>query len=50
MNQKPIKMKNTPTTLDQRPPHTTLPHQTLKQADFLHSFTAAAAKKFFYVP
>ena len=29
---------------------TTLPHQTLKQADFLHSNTAAAAKKFLHVP
>ena len=28
--------------MNQRPPHTTLPNQTLEQADFLHFFTAAA--------
>ena len=28
--------------MNQRPPHTTLPNQTLEQADFLHFFPAAA--------
>jgi hypothetical protein len=49
MNQQPPQITNTPTTLNQGPPHTTLPHKTLKQADFLHSFTAAAATKFLHV-